>query len=86
MAMKQVAELDPAHGVADLYLAASLLATGHHLAGTTREGARVRFHFSGGPDVDHTVMSYTNGTLQVDACRFIHALDRLRSLVAHTRT
>jgi hypothetical protein len=85
MAMVVVHPVGQDHRIADLYLGAALLATGHHLARTTREGGRVVFHFSG-PGVDGAVLAYTNGTLQVDVCRFVHALDRLRTLVAHTRS
>jgi hypothetical protein len=85
MAMAQVHPDGVAHRTNDLHLAAALLATGHHLVTTTRDGSRVPFHFMG-PEVDGTVMQYTNGNLQVDVCRFVHALDRLRTLVAHTRS
>jgi hypothetical protein len=84
MSMAQVQPVEMVHRTSDLHLAAVLLATGHRLVTTTRDGTRVQFHFAG-PTVDAAVLAYTNETLQVNACRFVHALDRLRTLVAHTR-
>jgi hypothetical protein len=85
MAMAEVHPVGRDHRIADLYLGAALLAMGHQVVTTTRDGGRVLFHFSG-PGVDGTILGYTNGNLQVDVAKFVHALDRLRTLVAHTRS
>ena len=85
MAMAESHAVETGRRIGDLYLGAALLALGHPLAGTTREGGRVLFHFTG-PGVDGAVMAYANETLNVNAARYVHALDRLRVVLAHTRS
>jgi hypothetical protein len=56
MAMPEVHPVETARPISDLYLGATLLATGHHLVTTTREGGRVLFHFTG-PGVGSAVLA-----------------------------
>jgi hypothetical protein len=75
---------DGSRVVSDLYLAAALLATGTRLNGATRSAGRVGFNFEGSGELENTILRYANGTLDLNITTYIHALDRLRTLIKGT--
>jgi hypothetical protein len=74
----------PSRTYSDLYMSAGLLASGFRLVRTHRIAGRVAFEFEG-DGLDDAVLQWTNKHLQVNAAKFTHALDRLRTLTYQGR-
>lgn len=65
----------------DLYLASFLLATGHALTKTEREGRRVTFVFEPEPD-SALILGWHSGSALVSAQKFAQSVRSMKSLVA----